>query len=69
MKDRRPDQIAAAQAVSGWLQEKAGWGPETIERWLGGFWESQEAMDIVEPELLSRAWTERSATSDRTFAS
>jgi hypothetical protein len=68
-KDRPLDQVVAAQAVSGWLQAKAGWGPEAIDRWLEGFWETQEWMDMIEPELLSRARTERSATSDRTFAS
>jgi hypothetical protein len=68
-KVRPPDQVAAAQAVSGWLQAKAGWGPEAIERWLAGFWETQEAMDVIEPELLRKARTERSAASDRTFAS
>ena len=69
MKDRPPDQVAAAEAVSGWLQAKAGWGPEAIERWLEGFWDAKEAWDVVEPELLSRARTRRSATSDGTFAS
>ncbi len=69
MKDRPPDQVAAAGAMSGWLQAEAGWGPEAVDRWLEGFWETQEAMDMIEPELVSKARTERSATSDHTFAS
>ena len=69
MKDRPPDQVAAAEAVTGWLRTKAGWGPDAIETWLEGFWEAQEAWDMVEPELLSRAQTERSATTDLTFES
>jgi len=52
MKDRPPDQVAAAEAVSGWFRAKAGWGPEAIERWLKGFWETQKAMDMIEPGLL-----------------
>jgi hypothetical protein len=52
MKDRPPDQVAAAQAVSGWFQAKAGWGPEAIDRWLEGFWETQQWMDLIEAELV-----------------
>jgi len=55
MKDRPPDQVAAAEAVTGWFRAKAGWGPEAIDRWLEGFWETQGAMDMVERELLSGA--------------
>jgi len=69
LKDRPSDQVAAAQAVTGWLRTEAGWGPEAIERWLEGFWEAQEAWDMVEPHLLSRARTGRTATSDCTFES
>jgi len=69
MTDRPPDQVAAAEAVSGWLAAEAGWGPEAIERWLEGFWETQQWMDLVEAELVGRARTERSASSGRTFAS
>ena len=59
-KVRHPDQVAAAEAVTGWLRAEAGWGPEASERWLEGFWATQELMDMIEPELLSRARTERS---------
>jgi len=69
MNDRPPDQVAAAEAVSGWFRAEAGWGPEAVNTWLEGFWETQEAMEMIEPELLLRARTERSATSGRTFAS
>jgi hypothetical protein len=55
--------------VSGWLRAQAGWGPEAVDRWLEGFWDTQDLMDMIEPQLLSRARTERSATSDPTFAS
>jgi len=68
-KVRPPDQVAAAAAVTGWFRAEAGWGPEAIERWLEGFWETQEAMDVIEPEVLRKARTERSAASGRTFAS
>jgi hypothetical protein len=37
MKDRPPDEVAAARAVSGWLQAEAGSGPEAVDRWLEGF--------------------------------
>jgi hypothetical protein len=57
-KDRPLDQVAAAEAVSGWLQAEAGWGPVAVDRWLEGFWETQGWMDMIEPELLSRETTE-----------
>jgi hypothetical protein len=60
---RRPDQVAAAEAVSEWFRAEAGWGSEAIERWLEGFWETQEAMDMIEPGLLRRARTGRSAAN------
>jgi hypothetical protein len=69
MTDRPLDQVVAAEAVTGWFRAEAGWGPEAIERWLEGFWETQEWMDLIEAELVSRARTERSATSGRKFAS
>jgi hypothetical protein len=69
VKDRPLDQVVAAEAVTGWLRAEAGWGPEAIERWLEGFWETQQWMDLIEAELVSRARTERSATSGRVFAS
>lgn len=52
MKDRPPAQVAAAEAVSGWLRAEAGWGPEAVDRWLEGFWEAQQWMDLIEAELV-----------------
>ena len=52
MKDRPPDQVVAAEAVSGWLQAEAGWGSEAVDRWLEGFWETQQWMDLIEAELV-----------------